>query len=273
MTTLYTTGASRSPLDTRDWAVGAYLPAAAIAVPPELDLRPCLQPIRDQGQLGSCTAFSVCAGTMGYEEVVSGEPTRILSPLHAYLQARALDGQPERGDGSHLRSVLEVGRTQGYVLESDRPYNVSAYPPLGKDGPAHAAMNMVPGYAAVDTRNIEQMIQSLLAHGPLSIALDCLDGFMSPGPGAVVTATGASHGGHAVTIAGFSIARKVWLVRNSWGTGYGQSGYCWVPWSYALWEAWAILDAKVIKDGTHPSNFPWLVYLVNALNLHIPGIN
>lgn len=273
MTTIYTTGAVRSPADARDWAVSAYLPAAAIAVPPELDLRPCLQPLRDQGQLGSCTAFSVLTGPMGYEEVMSGEPARILSTLHAFLQARALDGSPVQGDGSHIRSVLEVGRTQGYVLESDRPYNVAAYPPLGPNGAAHAAMNMVPGYAAVDVHSIDQMIQSLLVHGPLSIALDCLDGFMSPGPGAVVSATGKSHGGHAVSIVGFSIKRKAWLVRNSWSTDWGDEGYCWVPWGYELWEAWAIISAKVIKDGAHPSNFPWLVYAANALGLHIPGIN
>ncbi|MES1220344.1 MAG: C1 family peptidase, partial [Bacteroidota bacterium] len=39
-------------------------------------------------------------------------------------------------------------------------------------------------------------------------------------------------GGHAVTAAGFDDKKQAFWVRNSWGTGWGKSGYFWMPYAY-----------------------------------------
>lgn len=274
MTDTYTTGALLSPHKDEDWLAQAYLPAEAIPVPAELDLRSICQPVRNQGSLGSCTAFAVGSGAMGSKAVVAGEPGRIYSPSWLYYGARAQDHADPSGQGSYLSSVLEYGRLHGLVLEGDLPYtgNPTQNLPVGKDGPAHATANRIDGYAKVE-RSVDAIIQNLLAHGPLPIVVDCLDGFMYPGRGGLVSATGKSHGLHATTLVGFKVKEQVWIVRNSWGPSWADAGYCYVPWSYEFKEAWAILAATVIHDGVHPGNFPFLAYLANALGLHIPGIN
>lgn len=39
-------------------------------------------------------------------------------------------------------------------------------------------------------------------------------------------------GGHAVLVVGYDDSQSMWLVRNSWGTGWGIGGYFWMPYAY-----------------------------------------
>jgi C1A family cysteine protease len=39
-------------------------------------------------------------------------------------------------------------------------------------------------------------------------------------------------GGHAVVAAGFDDSKQAILVRNSWGSAWGKSGYFWMPYAY-----------------------------------------
>ena len=39
-------------------------------------------------------------------------------------------------------------------------------------------------------------------------------------------------GGHAVLCVGYDDANQWWLVRNSWGTGWGMAGYFTLPYAY-----------------------------------------
>lgn len=41
-------------------------------------------------------------------------------------------------------------------------------------------------------------------------------------------------GGHCVALVGYDDERKAFLVRNSWGTGWGLNGYFWMPYEYVL---------------------------------------
>ena len=48
-------------------------------------------------------------------------------------------------------------------------------------------------------------------------------------------------GGHAVDVVGYDDNKKVWIMRNSWGTNWGQKGYFTLPYSY-------LLDSKLASD-------------------------
>ncbi len=41
-------------------------------------------------------------------------------------------------------------------------------------------------------------------------------------------------GGHAVLMVGYDDSKHCWLVRNSWGEQWGEEGYFWMPYEYAL---------------------------------------
>ena len=47
--------------------------------------------------------------------------------------------------------------------------------------------------------------------------------------------------GHAICIVGYDLTRKLFLIKNSFGTGWGDKGYCWMPFDYAdrhVFERW-----------------------------------
>ena len=39
-------------------------------------------------------------------------------------------------------------------------------------------------------------------------------------------------GNHAMVLCGYSEDEKIFIVRNSWGTKFGDRGYCYIPYSY-----------------------------------------
>ena len=58
-------------------------------------------------------------------------------------------------------------------------------------------------------------------------------------------------GGHAVVFVGYDLAKKLILVRNSFGSHWGEHGYFWIPFAYIeqdLTDAW-IFDIKIAEKG------------------------
>lgn len=72
----------------------------------------------------------------------------------------------------------------------------------------------------------------------------------------------AKHGAHCVLIIGWT--RDGWLVQNSWGYLYGDSGRFYLPFDFKLNEAWGVTDD--ITDITTPKRNKWLDVLYLALN-------
>ena len=71
-------------------------------------------------------------------------------------------------------------------------------------------------------------VKAALAKGPLMTTLSVYADFMTYGSGVYKHVTGAALGGHAVSIVGFDDTKKAWLIRNSWGKEWGDSGFAWV---------------------------------------------
>ena len=56
-------------------------------------------------------------------------------------------------------------------------------------------------------------------------------------------------GGHAVCLVGYNNFKGLWLLRNSWGTSWGQAGYFTLPYAYLInpnlaSDFWAITKVK-----------------------------
>jgi C1A family cysteine protease len=61
-------------------------------------------------------------------------------------------------------------------------------------------------------------------------------------------------GGHAMTIVGYDLNKKLLLVRNSFGEDWGLDGYCWMPFEFVndnVWDSWIfdieLISSKIIK--------------------------
>ena len=113
-----------SPVDHRDFGISSFARYLTVSSAPggSVDLEPYCGPVKDQKDLGACTAF---AGT-GLREFLarkyqSQDP--VLSPLYLYYKERELDGDLMQGDtGSFGRTAVKALNQFGVCLETQDAY-------------------------------------------------------------------------------------------------------------------------------------------------------
>lgn len=178
-----------------------------------------------------------------------------LSRLFVYYNARTIDGEPSQDTGTTVRAGLKAVRLYGICTESIWPYNIDKF----DDTPSESA------YTDAKSRNIEQyqhlytntdVIDALMNNQPVVIAALVFSDFMnlSSQNSTVPMPSQYEMGmGHALCIVGYDLDRLAFLVKNSFGTDWGDAGYCWMPFEYAnqyVFERW-VFD---ITDQTPKSN-------------------
>jgi len=218
--------------DERDYALTLEHPSEH---KPQVDLRPDMPPVFDQGQLGSCTANALC-GMRQYFALKHGDDTA-LSRLYLYWHERALEGTINEDSGAMLRDGMRVLRKLGVCPEADFPYDISRFTekPSAK-AEADAGKYKILSYHRV--RSLREL-KTCLHHGyPVAIGNKVYESFESR----EVAETGIVPvpdemaeeflGGHAVLVVGYDDEQKYLIVRNSWGPQWGDKGYCYLPYEY-----------------------------------------
>ena len=217
--------------------------------PPLIDLRPKMPPIYDQGQLGSCTANAL-AGHVEYDLMCESKGKWTPSRLFIYYNERSMEGTISSDSGAQIRDGIKSLAKQGVCPETDWPYNIAefAIKPTTKaysDAKKYIAVK----YARV-LQNLVQMKACLVNKIPFVVGISVYESFES----AEVAKTGIVPmpdpserllGGHAVLAVGYDDSKQVFIMRNSWGTSWGQSGYFSLPYTYLLddnlaQDMWAI---------------------------------
>ena len=224
--------------DHRDFIYSAP-PATLQTLPPSADLRPHCPPVYDQGQLGSCTANAI-AGALQFDEIKenkNGQSTP--SRLFIYYNERVIEGTVKSDNGAQLRDGVKAVVRQGICRESVWPYNISRFavkpPALAYKG---AAKDKATHYLRLT--QVANQLKGCLASGyPFVFGFTVYQSFEGPD----VAKTGivpmprpseAVLGGHAVCAVGYDDAQQRFIVRNSWGPGWGMKGYCTMPYTYLL---------------------------------------
>jgi C1A family cysteine protease len=220
--------------DLRDKVYRATVQSPA-HLPSSVDLRPKMPPVVDQGQLGSCTANAIGSGLREYQLLQAGNYTQ-LSRLYLYWHERALEGTIGEDSGAMIRDGFKVLQQNGIAPEKDFPYDISTFThtPLSQ-AEQDAAAFKISEYHRITTLD---GVKAALAEGlPVVIGMSVYESFESE----KVAATGIvpiprkseqNLGGHAVLIVGYDNRKKKFIVRNSWGTGWGDKGYCYIPFSF-----------------------------------------
>jgi cathepsin L len=142
----------------------------------------------------------------------------------------------------------------------------AAYPFTGNDGLACPA-GVTPGFKATSWSlissnpdlhvrpSVAAMKQALCAHGPLATAVMADGAFQAYTGGTFVTGASYPWINHGVTIVGWDDAKGAWLIKNSWGTGWGETGgygsergYMWIGYNTNnIGVATAWIDARSRK--------------------------
>jgi len=224
--------------DTRDYLYAAPLFNFKKGLPPSIDLRGKCPPVYDQGQLGSCTGNGVAAA-VEFDQRKQRKNVFTPSRLFIYYNERAIEGTIPQDSGAQVRDGIKSVATVGAPPEKIWPYDISKFadrPPAAAY--AAAKRDLVASYARV-SQSLSQM-QGCLADGyPFVFGFTVYDSFES----AKVAKTGIVPmpssgekvaGGHCVVAVGYEDAKRVFIIRNSWGKGWGMKGYCTMPYEYLL---------------------------------------
>lgn len=252
-------------------------PKAFKAPPAKVDLRPWCSPIEDQGQLGSCTAHAAVGMVEYYERRATGKHLDG-SRLFVYKATRNLL-QVTGDTGAWLRNAMAALVTCGVPAERYWPYT-DADPAFDREPPqfVYAVADNYetlkyfahdPLAAHVASKTVLTSVKKFLAGGVPSMF-----GFWgyrsfehSNGPGLIPLPTdpelaGDPEWGHAVLAVGYDDNRKITntvdnrstkgalLIRNSWGTAWGDQGYGWIPYEYVLrgvaMDFWSLLKMAYV---------------------------
>jgi len=220
-----------------------------------IDLRNKCPPIYDQGKLGSCTANAIAAAyafdMLKQNEENIFEPSR----LFIYYNERKANNTIDDDSGASIKdSVMEIAKV-GVCPESMWEYDITKFKMQPTDECYTCAQNHVCiSYKRVN-QTLEQLKQCLIEGFPFVFGIDVYESFESdevkttgvvpmPGKGEKLL------GGHALALIGFIDEKQCFIFRNSWGEGFGEKGYGYIPYEYVLDKNLAadFWTVRVVKD-------------------------
>jgi len=215
---------------------------------PSVDLRQNFNSVKNQGEQGSCLAFSVTS-IFEYALKLNQSKESDLSEAFLYYNSRKMD---TIGDvsvtndiGSRFKPSMDSLHKYGIALEKFCPYSEDRFDQKPSDEAYRDALSR----RLIKALNVNKKvydIKSALADGyPVAASFilypsfsETNNGFI-PMPDEKEIAEEFSEDvpkdkyfRHAMVITGFSDQLKMFVVRNSWGTDWGEDGYGYLPYSY-----------------------------------------
>ncbi len=233
-----------------DWGnMEVAVPQKGDAVPPQplppafanvaeqdaVDLRKYCTPIGDQGQTGRCSAFAWTHATEMSRNILNQESPR-LSPNFTMLEFQRMQGDArdyeyayQGGDGTvggpdPGQVLAQNGTCRQELWPDDRPVPAAREDKLEADAQRYRLDGVPLPIAADDVRKV------LSAGCPVHVSMNTGTAFSGVGRDGVFNAAEAPsgrHGRHAMLIVGY--VGNFFTLKNSWGTDWGDQGYCYVP--------------------------------------------
>lgn len=222
-----------------------------------------MSPVKDQGWLGSCVAFGTVAMKEAQEkeehdaEVAAGKKDNRqgkeydYSEQWVYWNCKKIDSWPGE-EGTDIRSAMKVLNKIGVPTEQAWPYTDESV----NIGKPESWANLIARWATIDSYwRIESLtdLKTALLDSPVVIGVPVFEEWIDPEGGVISYPANPNDdlGGHAICIVSYNDNRERVKFKNSWGLGWGLSGYGYLSYRYIndfMWDAWVAKDIAVTRE-------------------------
>jgi C1A family cysteine protease len=251
--------------------IGTAAPVASL--PAAVDLRAWFSPIENQGNLGSCTANAGVGVVEYFERRAFG---RHIDASRIFLYKTTRNFMHLTGDtGAYLRTTMGALALFGVPPEEYRPYNVANFdlePPafcysFADNYKAIQYFRLDP--AGTPTAEVLNRAKTQLAAGiPSMFGFTVYDSINQANTSGKIPFPNSGDrvlGGHAIVAVGYDDNLKIknqpngpettgaLRIRNSWGSGWGDAGYGYMPYDYVTrgiaQDFWCLIKASWVNTG------------------------
>lgn len=179
--------------------------------------------VKNQGSCGSCVAFGTLAAVESKVKIQRGYDTDVnLSEAHLFYCIARSQGR-RCNNGWWPEPAMIACRDTGVTDETCYPYVAGDQNCSNLCGSWASSVTKITGYQVLDS--INTIKDWIATEGPVQACFTVYNDFFGYNGGVYRQTSNDVAGGHCVCLIGYDDSLKCWIARNSWGTGWGNSGF------------------------------------------------
>jgi C1A family cysteine protease len=189
-------------------------------------------PVRNQGNCGSCWAFGTTAALESYTLIKNNQPGINLDLSEQVVVSCSNAGSCSGGYNGSASSFIQ---NTGVPAESCYPYTATNGVCTNACANWQTSASKIGAWSYVvvgpTTGSVDVMKQAIATNGPINSMFQVYQDFMGYSSGIYKHVTGSYLGNHIVEVVGYDDVGQYFIVKNSWGSGWGEAGYFRVAYS------------------------------------------